>query len=51
MDAKLRRLCNYTSTGRLQVPKDVHDLWVQAGTVRDNLVQLLADANGNKDCS
>ncbi|CAE7197320.1 hypothetical protein AK812_SmicGene350 [Symbiodinium microadriaticum] len=48
MDAKLRRMCNYTSTGRLQVPKDVHDLWVQAGTVRDNLVQLLADANGNK---
>lgn len=49
MDAKLRRMCTVTSTGKLNVPRDVHELWLQHGTVRDGMVELLTECGGKKD--
>lgn len=49
MEAKVRRLCERTSTGKIQVTADVHELWLKAGQTRDNLIQLMADSDGNKD--
>ena len=49
MDAKLRRLCNRTSTGKLQVSEEIHQLWLKSGATRDSMVQTLIDCNGEKD--
>ena len=49
MEAKVRRLCDTTSTGKLQVTSELHELWLKAGTTRDNLIQLMIDADGKKD--
>ncbi|CAE7756827.1 unnamed protein product [Symbiodinium sp. CCMP2456] len=49
MEAKVRRLCERTSTGKIQVTADVHELWLKAGQTRDNLIQLMADSDGNKE--
>ena len=48
MRSKLNRLCNRTATGKLQVSEDLHNMWLQKGKVRDDLVQLMADAGGNR---
>ena len=50
MDAKLRRMCAVTSTGKLNVPKHVHELWLQHGTVRDGMVELLTECGGKNYC-
>ena len=48
MRSKVNRMCDRTKTGKLQVSEDIHKMWRQAGTVRDNLILLLADANGDR---
>ena len=49
MRAKVNRLCSYTKTGKLQVSPDVHKMWMQTGAVQNDLVQMMVDANGNRD--
>ena len=49
MRAKANRLCCRTSTGKLKVSQDIHEMWMKAGKVRDDMVELMADADGDKD--
>ena len=49
MRSKVNRLCARTKTGRLQVSEDVHNLWLQAGQSRDQLVQMMDHADGVRD--
>ena len=49
MRAKANRLCCRTSTGKLKVSQEIHEMWMKAGKIRDDMVELMADAAGNKD--
>ena len=49
MRAKVNRLCARTKTGKLQVSEDIHKMWLQKGRVRDDLIQLMATADGNRE--
>ena len=49
MRAKASRLCCRSSTGKLKVSQEIHDMWMKAGKVRDDMVELMADADGHKD--
>ncbi|CAE7029550.1 unnamed protein product [Symbiodinium sp. CCMP2592] len=48
MRSKVNRLCDRTKSGKLQVSDDIHKMWKEAGSVRDNLILLMADANGDR---
>lgn len=48
--ARLRRVCERKSSGKLLVPESVHNLWKQGGHTRDELCEMLEDAGWNKDC-
>ncbi|CAE7839919.1 unnamed protein product [Symbiodinium sp. CCMP2592] len=48
MRSKVNRMCCMTPGGKLQVSPDIHEMWKQAGMVRDNLVSLMAEANGDR---
>ena len=44
------RACERKQTsGRLDVPEEIHQMYLQKGTVRDNLMAQFIRANGNKD--
>ena len=49
MRAKVNRLCARTKTGKLQVSEEIHRMWLQKGRVRDDLIQLMATANGKRE--
>ncbi|CAE7621704.1 unnamed protein product [Symbiodinium sp. CCMP2592] len=49
MRAKCSRLCERTKTGKLQVSEEIHKMWLQKGVVRDNLIQFMTDAEGNRE--
>ncbi|CAK9032791.1 unnamed protein product [Durusdinium trenchii] len=41
VDARLRRLCEKKPSGKLNVPQDIHNMWLAGGHSRDNLRALL----------
>ncbi|CAE7436073.1 unnamed protein product, partial [Symbiodinium microadriaticum] len=46
---RLRRLCEQKPSGRINVPKEVHDRWAQGGEVRKTLLAELEAADWDKD--
>lgn len=48
--ARLRRLCERKSTGKLKVPEEVHQLWRQGGHARDELCRILEESSWDQDC-
>ena len=52
MWAKCHRLCNYTSTGKLNVPEDVHKMWVEGGNaVQKDLITVMEECDGKRAAS
>ena len=49
MRSQVNRMCARTKGGKLQVSEDVHNLWLQAGHSRDQLVQMMDQADGVRD--
>ena len=48
MRSKLNRLCDRTATGRLQVSEEIHNMWLKKGKIRDDMVNLMVAADGNR---
>ena len=46
---RLRRLCERKPSGKLLVPQSVHDQYIQGGPGREALMELLSEANYNKE--
>ena len=49
MRAKTGRLCSRTATGKLQVSEEIHNMWLQKGRIRDDLIAIMSEAGGNRD--
>ena len=49
VDARLRRLCEKKPSGKLNVPQDIHNMWLAGGHSRDNLRALLEKFEFDKD--
>ena len=49
VDARLRRLCEKKPSGRLNVPQEVHEQWLQVGGPRDELRALLEQTHFDKE--
>ncbi|CAE7369766.1 unnamed protein product [Symbiodinium sp. CCMP2456] len=45
MRSKVNRFCGPTASGKLRVSDDIHAMWKKAGTSRDVLVSLMAEAH------
>lgn len=46
---RLRRLCERKPSGKLKVPKEIHDRWVAKGHLRDELLRELEKADWGED--
>lgn len=46
---RLRRLCERKGSGKLHVPLAIHEMWLQGGHTRDELVEELEKAGWSKD--
>ena len=42
-NAKLRRICEMKPSGKIQVPKEVHDQWKLGGHGREQLLDVLVN--------
>lgn len=49
-EARLRRVCERKPSGKLHVPLEVHQQWLNKGAGRDALLELLEKCNWKKDC-
>ena len=47
--ARLRRLCEKKPSGRCHVPQEIHELWKQGGSKRDQLDAIFTQVGENKD--
>ena len=47
--ARLRRLCERKSSGKLKVPEEVHEMWLKGGFARDELCKILEESGWEKD--
>ena len=46
---RLRCICERKPSGRLHVPKEIHEKWLKGGTDRDELMELLARCDWKRD--
>ena len=46
---RLRRICERKGSGKINVPEEIHNLWKKGGHSRDELRQMLEDADWDKD--
>ena len=46
---RLRRLCERKSSGKLNVPEHIHQMWLKGGHNRDELLELLEESDWQKD--
>lgn len=46
---RLRRLCERKPSGKLKVPKEIHERWLAKGHLRDELLTELEKANWDED--
>lgn len=46
---RLRRLCERKTSGKLNVPEEIHQRWAQKGRSRDELLEEFENCNFNKD--
>ena len=49
VDARLRRLCEKKPSGKIQVPKAIHEQWLKGGKERDELRKLLEEYDFDKE--
>ncbi|CAJ1404491.1 unnamed protein product [Effrenium voratum] len=47
---RLRRLCERKPSGKIQVPQEIHEQWAAGGQGREDLMQMLEEAEFNKAC-
>ena len=46
---RLRRICERKGSGKLNAPEEIHNLWKKGGHSREELRQMLEDADWDKD--
>ena len=46
---RLRRLCERKPSGKLKVPKEIHDRWTSKGHLREELLRELEKADWDED--
>ena len=46
---RLRRVCQRKSSGRINVPEEIHEMWKKGGYARDELCKILEESGWDKD--
>ena len=46
---KFRRVCDRKKSGKLDVPMDIHQQFLEKGTARDRLLETFIKSSGDKD--
>ena len=46
---KFKRTCNVKPSGRLDVPADIHQQFMEKGASRDKLLETFIKSNGDKE--